>query len=127
MPPPSALGMGWTPANRTCLPYFASASTVPPSATKITRSHFMSLECGDRGRWSHDFCDEIARPMHFPGMKHVLVCCCLVTACGNDTVSSDQQAKQAYMALDGAVAKSLALGFAGFDSASSANIAPQTA
>jgi hypothetical protein len=44
--------------------------------------------------------------------------------CG-DEVSSDEQARVAYLGLDGAIEKSLALGFAGFNAASSANIPQQ--
>jgi hypothetical protein len=50
-----------------------------------------------------------------------------VAACSNDTVSSDEQAKQAYLGLDPSIGKSITLGFAGFNAASSANISPQTA
>jgi hypothetical protein len=48
-------------------------------------------------------------------------------ACGSGGgVSSDEQARRAYLGLDLAVGKSMQLGFDGFNSASSANIAPQT-
>lgn len=46
--------------------------------------------------------------------------------CGND-ISSDEQARRAYLGLDKSVGKSLQLGFAGFNAASSANIPAQTA
>lgn len=50
----------------------------------------------------------------------------VVPACGSDTsLSSDDQARRAYEGLDKSIAKSITLGFAGFNSASSANIAPQ--
>lgn len=42
------------------------------------------------------------------------------------SVSSDEQARRAYLGLDKAISKSLTLGLAGFNSASSANIAPQS-
>ena len=42
------------------------------------------------------------------------------------SVSSDEQARRAYLGLDRAISKSLTLGLAGFNSASSANIAPQS-
>ncbi len=45
----------------------------------------------------------------------------------NDEVSSDEQARRAYLGLDKSIEKSLQLGFAGFNAASSANISPQTA
>jgi hypothetical protein len=44
--------------------------------------------------------------------------------CG-DEVSSDEQARRAYLGLDKSVSKSLQLGFAGFNAASSANIPAQ--
>lgn len=46
-------------------------------------------------------------------------------ACTNDSVSSDEQAKRAYLGLDKSIGKSITLGFAGFNAASSANISPQ--
>ncbi len=54
---------------------------------------------------------------------------CVITlfgACTSDTVSSTEQAKRAYLGLDGSIGKSITLGFAGFNAASSANIAPQS-
>lgn len=49
-----------------------------------------------------------------------------LVGCG-DGVSSDEQARRAYLGLDKSIGKSLQLGFAGFNAASSANISPQTA
>ena len=49
----------------------------------------------------------------------------LLAACSSDTVSSDEQAKQAYVGLDKSVGKSITLGFAGFNAATSANIPSQ--
>ena len=46
-------------------------------------------------------------------------------ACNDDGVDSEEEARAAYLALDGAIAKSLQLGFDGFNAASSANIPPQ--
>jgi hypothetical protein len=46
--------------------------------------------------------------------------------CGGDTVDSDEQARRAYLGLDPSIGESITLGFAGFNSANSANIAPQT-
>ena len=58
-------------------------------------------------------------------MKHLLIVC-LVSACeGSDTVSSDEQARRAYLGLDQSIGKSITLGFDGFNSAQSANISPQ--
>jgi hypothetical protein len=48
-----------------------------------------------------------------------------LVGCG-DGVSSDEQARRAYLGLDKSIEKSLQLGFAGFNAASSANISPQT-
>lgn len=46
-------------------------------------------------------------------------------ACADDDIDSDEEARRAYVGLDGSIAKSLTLGFAGFNAASSANIPPQ--
>jgi len=48
-------------------------------------------------------------------------------ACSEEGVDSDEEARRAYLGLDLSVEKSLELGFDGFNSASSANIDPQTA
>jgi hypothetical protein len=49
-------------------------------------------------------------------------------ACSSDDgISSDEQARRAYLGLDGSIAKSITLGFDGFNAASSANIDPQMA
>jgi hypothetical protein len=48
-----------------------------------------------------------------------------VFGCGQDEVSSDEQARRAYLGLDNSIQKSLQLGFAGFNAASSANIPAQ--
>ena len=45
--------------------------------------------------------------------------------CSDDGVDSDEEARRAYLGLDKSIEKSLNLGFAGFNAASSANIAPQ--
>lgn len=47
-----------------------------------------------------------------------------LVGCG-DEVSSDEEARRAYLGLDKSIGKSLQLGFAGFNSASSANISAQ--
>ncbi|MBA3818182.1 MAG: hypothetical protein H0X17_04775 [Deltaproteobacteria bacterium] len=50
----------------------------------------------------------------------------LGAACGGDDgVDSDEEARRAYFGLDSSIGKSLTLGFAGFNTATSANIAPQ--
>ena len=61
-------------------------------------------------------------------MKRALLLLCsalaLGTGCG-DGVSSDEQARRAYLGLDLHIDKAIQLGFDGFNSASSANISPQ--
>jgi hypothetical protein len=46
-------------------------------------------------------------------------------ACGDDGIDSNEAARRAYLGLDPSIPQSLQLGFDGFNSASSANIAPQ--
>ena len=59
-------------------------------------------------------------------MKHLFMLCLVLGACGGDDgISSDEQARRAYLGLDGSVSKSITLGFDGFNAASSANIDPQ--
>jgi hypothetical protein len=59
-------------------------------------------------------------------MKHLFMLCLVLGACGGDDgISSDEQARRAYLGLDGSIAKSINLGFDGFNAASSANIDPQ--
>lgn len=48
-----------------------------------------------------------------------------LAACGSDDIDSDEEARRAYFGLDTSIEKSLALGFAGFNAATSANIPPQ--
>lgn len=66
---------------------------------------------------------------------HSRVLCCLTllslavaaSACGDtDEVSSEEQARQAYLGLDRMVEKAMDLGFDGFNAASSANIPEQS-
>ena len=63
-------------------------------------------------------------------MRNLLLGFCalaLGTGCGDDgeTVSSDEQARRAYLGLDQSIEKALNLGFAGYNAASSANIPDQ--
>jgi len=52
----------------------------------------------------------------------------LASACGDSgDLDSNEEARRAYFGLDGSIEKSLALGFAGFNAAQSANIDPQMA
>jgi hypothetical protein len=60
-----------------------------------------------------------------------LTCFALATvvalaACGSDEIDSNEQARRAYLGLDGSIAKAIKLGFDGYNMASSANIMPQT-
>jgi hypothetical protein len=48
------------------------------------------------------------------------------SACGSDSVATVEDARNAYLGLDASIDKAITLGFAGFNSASSANISPQT-
>ncbi len=57
-----------------------------------------------------------------------LALCLAATGCGgDDSVDSNEGARRAYLGLDGSIEKTIALGFQGFNAASSANIDPQTA
>ncbi len=47
-------------------------------------------------------------------------------ACGDEGVSSEEDARAAYIGMDGVIAKALTLGMQGFNEASSANIPPQS-
>lgn len=59
-------------------------------------------------------------------MKHLLVLCLILGACSSDSaISSDEQARRAYLGLDSSVGASITLGFDGFNAASNANIDPQ--
>src|SRR5688572_14080386 len=48
-----------------------------------------------------------------------------VTGCDGDDIDSDEEARRAYLGLDASIAKSITLGFDGFNAASNANIDPQ--
>ena len=59
-----------------------------------------------------------------------LFTCALVVGCGDDggtDLDSEDDARRAYLGLDGSIEKSLDLGMQGFNMASSANISPQMA
>ena len=56
----------------------------------------------------------------------IVLACTSLAACANE-VSSDAEARQAYLALDPMVSQALDLGFQGFAAAKSANIDAQTA
>jgi hypothetical protein len=59
-------------------------------------------------------------------MKILLLAAVLAAfGCGSDSVSSEGDAQNAYLGLDLSIDKAITLGFAGFNSASSANISPQ--
>lgn len=58
-------------------------------------------------------------------LKAFCIMMSLGLGCGSG-VSSDEQARRAYLGLDASIDKAIQLGFDGFNSASSANISPQT-
>ena len=59
-------------------------------------------------------------------MRRLFALVAMVVACSsNASVSSAEDAKNAYLGLDASIDKAITLGFAGFNSASSANISPQ--
>lgn len=64
-------------------------------------------------------------------LRRLLPCVALLAlsiegaACSDDGIDSNEAARRAYLGLDPSIAKSLTLGFAGFNSATSANIDPQ--
>ena len=60
-------------------------------------------------------------------MQHYYIVAFVVLGACSSNVSSAEDAKRAYMALDDSVGKAIELGFDGFNAASSANISPQTA
>lgn len=65
-------------------------------------------------------------------MRNFIACSLvlLAAACGGDDgadIDSNEEARRAYLGLDGSIGASLTLGFAGFNAANSANIDPQTA
>lgn len=60
------------------------------------------------------------------GKLTILLFAVSLMACGDDgDIDSNEEARRAYLGLDQSIEKSLALGFAGFNSATSANISPQ--
>ncbi|MCX5742308.1 MAG: hypothetical protein NT062_07415 [Proteobacteria bacterium] len=60
-------------------------------------------------------------------LKFVVAALPLLFACGDDggALSSDEEARRAYLGLDDSIGKSLQLGFDGFNAATNANIPPQ--
>jgi len=58
-------------------------------------------------------------------MRALVLSVLALAGCGSSTVSSEADAKQAYLGLDASIDKAITLGFAGFNAASSANITPQ--
>ena len=60
------------------------------------------------------------------GSASLLILIATAVGCGNgDSVTSDEQARRAYLGLDKSISKTLALGFAGYNAASNANIPTQ--
>lgn len=77
-------------------------------------------------------CNRAVTATHSIDMKNftwtALIAVLAATAgCSDDDIDSDEAARRAYLGLDGSIGKSLELGFAGFNAASSANIPPQMA
>src|SRR4051812_26479169 len=60
-------------------------------------------------------------------MRALLLASLGLAACSSDSIDSDEQARRAYLGLDPSIEKSIALGFDGFNAASSANIPTQMA
>jgi hypothetical protein len=58
-------------------------------------------------------------------MPYLLAFSMGAAACSSDEVDSDEEARRAYLGLDGSIEKSLNLGFQGFNLATSANIDAQ--
>lgn len=63
---------------------------------------------------------------HVP-LSYLALCLGLAVGCGggDDEVDSVEEARRAYLGMDESIAKSIKLGFDGFNSATNANIAPQ--
>ena len=60
-------------------------------------------------------------------LRNSLLMISSLVACSDDGIDSNEEARRAYLGLDASIEASITLGFAGFNSASSANISPQTA
>jgi hypothetical protein len=60
-------------------------------------------------------------------MRACLLLLLIAAGCSDDAIDSDEAARRAYLGLDPSIEASLDLGFEGFNAASSANIAPQSA
>jgi len=58
-------------------------------------------------------------------MPYVMLLSLATAACSSDEVDSDEEARRAYLALDGSIEKSLNLGFMGYNLAANANIDAQ--
>ena len=58
-------------------------------------------------------------------MRRLFAVAALVACSSSSSVSSPEDARTAYLGLDASIDKAIALGFAGYNSASSANISPQ--
>jgi hypothetical protein len=98
--------------------------------TTITWGGFQQHTCGrSRARGSNGWHRSAIASYDLRMGKLLALSCLLFAACGSDgtSVNSNEAARRAYLGLDKSVSKSLELGFAGYDAATSANIPPQTA
>ena len=77
--------------------------------------------------WFENTCDRAKCAAHTIYMKHFAFCLiALLGACSDgDDIDSNEEARRAYFGMDNSVEKSIQLGFAGFNAASSANIDAQ--
>jgi hypothetical protein len=64
-------------------------------------------------------------PLTLCAVSCVVLAACVETSYGPDQQDADEVARREYLGLDNSISKSLALGFAGFNTATSADIAPQ--
>jgi hypothetical protein len=73
-----------------------------------------------------DICDRIGTRVHENTMKQFAFMILALAACSDgDDLDSNEEARRAYLGMDNSIEKSIQLGFAGFNAASSANIDPQ--
>jgi hypothetical protein len=61
------------------------------------------------------------------GLRALVVVAAVAVSCGSNDVDSQDDARRAYLGLDGSIDRAIDLGFAGFNAAMSANIPTETA